>query len=267
MASNDIELFQSFCRRYVNKAVRNHFSDVSGNDDNSLSLNVPRETIKRICLHKDSDPIVLSVGRLLIWWVEAKGLFNDVIYGIPSTDFDASNTYYPQVKLYFFESRYESSRNNRKPIRSEVSFRWRETDFSRANITELATKIHNDFAKPVFSFERGREFWTYSDKSKGYFFQCKVTNEAEAKKVIKQAINVQDNVEPDWEQYLRLHEDKQNYSIQKTVRVMGETYKKPKKRPIGTVRYNYAELYIHGIKKPIILSDATSLKPQALKYA
>ena len=33
MASPDVELFQSFCRKYINKGVKNHFQDVSGDDD------------------------------------------------------------------------------------------------------------------------------------------------------------------------------------------------------------------------------------------
>ena len=92
MSRQDVEYFQSFIRRYVNRAVREHFADVTGDDDDSLSIDVPRQAIKRICLHKDTDPITLTIGRLLIWWIEAKGLFNEVIYGIPSTDFEISNT-------------------------------------------------------------------------------------------------------------------------------------------------------------------------------
>lgn len=267
MASNDIELFQSFCRKYVNKAVKNHFSDVSGNDDSSLSLNVPRESIKRICLHKDSDPIMLTVGRLLIWWVEAKGLFNEVIYGIPSTDFEIKYNYYPQVKLHFKENRYESSANNRRPIRAEVSFRWRTEDFSTTNINALATKIHNDFAKPVFSFDKGRKCFTYWDDEKGYRFTVYVQSKLDAKKIVEQATRIQDDVEPDWNKNLREHKDGVDYATQGTVRVMGETRRKPKKRPVGAVKYQYAELFIPGVTKPIILSDATSLKPWAIRYA
>ena len=101
MASNDIELFQSFCRKFFNRTVNEHFRDVQSTDSDTLSRSVPRQLIKRICLHKDKDPIVLTVGRLLIWWVEARGLFDEYIYGIPSTDFEITHTYYPQVKLHF----------------------------------------------------------------------------------------------------------------------------------------------------------------------
>lgn len=240
----DVEFFQSFVRRYINRTIRNHFSDISSVDESNLNVDVPRQAAKKLCLHKDTDTMTLTIGRLLFWWIETRGLLDEFIYGIPSTHFETTNTYYPQVKLHFKEDRYESSTNNRRPIRSEVSFRWRELDFSESNIRELANKIHNDFARPVFSFDRGRELWSYADKSLGYYFQLKVQNEAEAKKVIEQAINIQDEGIPNWEKYLRYHEDKQNYDVQETVRVMGETVRKPKKRPVGKVTLSLTDKVI-----------------------
>ena len=262
----DVEFFQSFCRRYINKTVRAYFSDISGVDEDSLSVNSSRQATKKLLLHKDTDTLPLTLGRLLFWWLETKGLMDEYIYGIPSTDFDIKHTYYPQVKLHFQESRYESSTNNRKPVRSEVSFRWRSEDFSTQNITALATKVHADFARPIFSFDRGKQCWTYWDDKKGYRFTVYVQSETEAKKIIEQTIRIQDDVEPDWSKNLRYHESRENFEVRETVRAMGETNRKPKKRPIGTVKYQYAELFIHGLKKPIILSDATSYRPQAIRY-
>lgn len=266
MANQDVEFFQSFLRKYINKAVKNHFRDVPGENDASLSTGVARQAIKRVCLHKDTDTLVLSVGRLLVWWVEARGLLDEYLYSIPSTDFEISNTYYPQVKLHFLEDKYEASKKGKRPIRSEVSFRWREEDFSEAKINSLATKVHADFAKPIFFFNRGIECWTYWDKRKGYRFTVYTTNETQAKKIIEQTIAIQDEDLPDWEKNLRRHESKINYNIQEKIKVRGETFKKPRQRPIGVVQYQYAELFIPGTTKPIILSDITGYKPQAIKY-
>ncbi|MEM9507538.1 MAG: hypothetical protein AAGA16_07585 [Cyanobacteria bacterium P01_E01_bin.35] len=266
MSSPDVEFFQSFCRRYINKGVNNHFRDISGSDDDSLSISVPRQVIKRICLHKDTDPIMLTVGRLLVWWVEARGLFNDIIYGIPSTEFDIAHTYYPQVKLHFKENRYDSSNNNRRPVRSEVSFRWREEDYTSTNINQLATKINADFGVPIFTFDKGRQLWTYRDKKLGYKFQVYVQSETEAKKIIAQAIGIQDEGVPDWTKNLRESKDSVNYNNRETVRVMGETLVKPRKRPVGTVRFTHAEMFIPGTTKPIILVDKSGYHPGALIY-
>ena len=264
--SNDVEFLQSFVRKYINKVVREHFKDIDVEDDSSLSTGTARKAIKRICLHKDKDSLILTVARLLIWWVEAKGLFDEYIYGIPSTEFEIKYTYYPQVKLHFKENRYNSSSNNRRPIRSEVSFRWREENFNNANIKALANKIVTDFVNPVFKFDKGRECWTYWDDKKGYRFTVYVDSEAEAKKIIEQTIRLQDDEEPDWEKHLREHRDGVDYSTQETVEVLGETIKKPKRRPIGTVEFQYAELFIPGTSKATILVDRTGYKPQAINY-
>ena len=266
MSRQDVEHFQSFCRKWINRTVREHFKDLPANNDGSLDTNLPRGVIRTVCLHKDTDPIMLTVGRLLVWWVEARGLMDEFIYGIPSTDFEIKHTYYPQVKLHFKEDRYESSTNNRKPVRSEITFRWRSEDFSTQNINALATKIHNDFAKPVFFYNKGRDCFTYWDDQKGYRFTVYVQSELEAKKIIEQVIRIQDEEEPDWETHLREHKSNENFTIAEYVRIMGENKRKPKRRPIGTVRYQYTELFIPRMTKPIILSDATSYRPQALKY-
>ena len=267
MARQDVEFFQSFCRRWVNRAVTEHFRDVSGNDDNSLSPSVPRQAIKRMCLHKDTDTMTLTIGRLLMWWVEARGLLEEFIYGIPSTDFEITHTYYPQVKLHFREDRYEASSNTRRPGRSEVSFRWREADYTTTNINALATKIENDFARPPFSYGKGRTCWTYWDDEKGYRFTVYVQTEADAKNLISQVIGLQDTEAPDWDNRLREHKDNVNYNLPGTIRVMGETKQKPKRRPIATVKFSYAELFIPGLTQPIVLVDRTGTKPGAIKIA
>lgn len=266
MASNDIELIQSFCRRYVNKQVKGHFRDVDGEDDDSLSRSVPRQLIKRICLHKDKDNLTLTVARLLIWWVEAKGLFDEYIYGIPSTDFHISNTIYPQVKIHLREDKVAAASNSRRPARSEVSFRWRETDYSTTNVNQLVTKIVADLVNPLAFYKRGRTLYSYVDKQLGYYFNVTADSEADAKKIIELVIRIQDDTEPDWTKNFKSHPDEKNYSTQETVRVMGETVKKPKKRPIATVKFAYAELFIPGLTKPIILVDRTGTKKGALRY-
>ncbi|NJL53092.1 MAG: hypothetical protein HC930_14505 [Hydrococcus sp. SU_1_0] len=48
--------------------------------------------------------------------------------------------------------------------------------------------------------------------------------------------------------------------------VMGEVIKKPKKRPVAKVEFAYAELFIPGTIKPIVLVDMTGTKSGAIKY-
>ena len=267
MPNQDVELVQSFIRRYINRAINEHFRDVDGVDEASLNLDVGRQAIKRVCLHNDEDPLTLTLVRLLIWYIEVRGLFDDFIYGIPSTDFDIKFTYFPQVKLHFRENRLEAANNNRRPARAEVSFRWRSEDFSQVAINGLVNKINSSFAVPPFSFRKGRSIFTYFDDRLGYRFQVKATNETEARRIIEQTIRIQDDIEPDWENNLRESVDNRNFNIQKTVRVLGETIRSPKRRPIATVEFAYAELFIPGTVQPLTLVDRTGRRPRALRIS
>jgi hypothetical protein len=85
------------------KVVKEHFKDVAGDNEATLSKSVPRSAVKLVCLHKDTDPITLTVVRLLIWWVEARGLFNEIIYGIPADTFHETVRFQPQIKLFWRE--------------------------------------------------------------------------------------------------------------------------------------------------------------------
>ena len=98
-------------------------------------------------------------------------------------------------------------------------------------------------------------------------FNVTTDDELDAKKIIEQVIRIQDNVVPDWENKLKYHEDKINYLTPGTVRVLGDTKAKPKKRPTATVKFAYAELFIPGLTKPIILVDRTGTKAAAIKLA
>lgn len=265
MARQDVEFFQNFVRRYVNRAIREHFRDIDDISEDSLSVDAPRQATKLLLLHKDTDTMTLTIGRLLFWWLETKGLLDECIYGIPSTEYEITHTYFPQVKLHFKEDKYLASTNNRRPARSEVSFRWRELDYTTTNINALANKIYNDFVSPVFYYQKGRTLYSYVDKSLGYFFNVTADSELDAKKIIEQTIRLQDEIEPDWEEFFKQHVDNKNYTIPGTVRVMGETIQKPKRRPIARVEFQYAELFISGMVKPIILVDRTGTKARPIR--
>lgn len=249
MASQDVELFQSFIRKYVNKTVKAHFLDVDGDDDASLSLDVPRQAIKRVCLHKDTDPLPLTVGRLLIWWVEAKGLFNDVIYGIPSANFHETVRFKPQIKLFWREKTSDAREAIRYPIRAEYTVRYRGDYASRNDLELLKTKINRIFnTGTVHNFWKGREKYSYRDKEKGYEFIITAKNETEAKSVINALLEIQDDNPLNEALLTRSTKDK-NWNEIETVRVAGETFKKPKERPIGRVYFTHAEFAVHGMPK------------------
>jgi hypothetical protein len=260
MASNDIELFQSFCRKFFNRTVIEHFKDVTNDDPDTLSRSVPRQLIKRICLHKDKDPMILTVGRLLIWWVEARGLLDEFIYGIPSANFHETVRFQPQVKLFWRESTKEAAVDNRYPARAAYTIRFKGDVSNRADILALRRKVELIFGGSTpHSFTKGREKYSYRDKEKGYEFIITAQNEVEAKSVINALLDIQGD-KPLKEELLTRSTSERNWNAIQTVRVNGQAYTKPKQRPVAKVRFTHAELAVHGMAKDITLVSVVPTK-------
>jgi len=255
VASNDIELIQSFCRKYINKGVKKHFKDVAGNDDNSLSRGSSRQIIKRICLHKDNDSLTLTVARLLIWWVEAKGLFDEYFYAIPTDTFHESVVFKPQIVIQWRESKEDARDNDRYAIKARYSVRWKGDYSSPTDINKIRLKINNIFNKPsIHFFIKGREKYSYRDKIKGYEFIIAAKDEGEARKVITALLEIQDDAPLD-EALLTKSITERNWNATERVRVNGILHDMPKRRPVGKVVFEKAEFKVHGMTRDILLTD------------
>lgn len=259
MSKADIEFVQSFCRRYVNKAVREHFNDVGTDSDGTQTTSNPRSASKRLCLHEDTDPITLTAIRLLFWWIEAKGLFNEVIYGIPSDNFHESVVFKPQIVLHWRESREDAKTNNRYPTKARYSIRWKGEYATTTDVDKIRKKINNIFNKPtVHKFRKGREKYSYRDKIKGYEFIVTAFDVTEAKDVINKLLEIQDD-HPLNEECLTKSISNENFTDRETIKVNGVIHTKPKKRPIGTVRFTHAEFKVHGMTRDILLTDSNGV--------
>ena len=250
MSRQDVEHFQSFCRKWINRTVREHFRDLPPGTDGSLDTDSPRSVIRDVCLHKDTDTMTLTIGRMLIWWVEARGLFEDVIYGIPADSFHETVVYKPQIKLFWREKTEDARVKDRYPLRAVYSVRWKGDYASRNDLELLKTKLVRIFNSPVtHNFWKGREKFSYRDKLKGYEFIVTARDLTEAKTVINALLEIQNDNPLDESLLTRSTKDK-NWNEINTVRVAGEIFKKPKERPIGRVYFTHAEFHVHGMPKP-----------------
>ena len=249
MSRQDVEHFQSFCRKWINRTVKEHFKDLPAGTDGSLDTNSPRAVIRDVCLHKDTDPMTLTIGRLLIWWVEARGLLDEYIYGIPATNFHESVRFLPQIKLFWREDKKDAKTADRYPARAQYTVRYRGGYATRADLETLKSKLTRIFNTSVpHSFYKGREKFSYRDKEKGYEFIITARDETEAKDVINKLLEIQ-NDNPLNEVLLTRSTSDKNWNAKETVRVAGELYTKPKKRPLAKVVFTHAEFAVHGMAK------------------
>lgn len=255
------EHLQDVIMKTQNKIVRTEFSDV-GADDWEKDITTPRASLRVACTHEEADSIDMTILRLWLFFgiLRKAQDFHPAIFGIPSTSFQETTRYHPQIHLHF-EEKYTEADVGYKPLRSQISFRLigetTET-LSSAEVLIIANKIKTLFAGATpFFWKRGKELYSYIDQSKGYYLQILCFNETEAKKVVEQVLDIRGHT-PTW----KLLNTKTNSepttsypTIPVTKTILGKPYKQPRRRPVGNVYFRYATLHIHGKPNPVVLVD------------
>ncbi len=113
----------------------------------------------------------------------------------------------PEVVLKFYQAKKDriigkdangKPVGNNNPLMMQISFRLMnkdETDFTTETYAkELAAKIYSKFGKPPFKINKGMQLYTYSDFAKGYQMILWVESQNEARKVVKQVLDIQNHV-------------------------------------------------------------------------
>lgn len=182
------------------------------------------------------------------------------LYTIPCSELEESVETRPQLIFKFQESVADSKKNKRyrTPLRATHYIRLRQDFSSKSEVEKIAKKVYSVFAKPVFSFDKGKIKYSYRDKAKGYSFILACTSEADARNLITKILACNDET-PNW---FRLTESKSKRVTEPlgTVRINGETYKRPSYRPTGKVHFISAELHVHGLLGNIHLIDLGGMR-------
>jgi hypothetical protein len=254
--ANNVERFQSFCRQYVNRKVREHFKDLGG-DDWRPDFTNDRHVTRAICTHDDDDPLSLTVGRLLIYNLEVKDDDNQTpLYSIPSSLLYDSVECVPQVIFNFQESVKDARTNKRPydPLTAQHYIRFKGQYDSETEVLNLANKIKRIFATPRFYFDKGKVKYTYFNKRKNHDFRIFGQSEDEARKVVDKLLTVTDE-EPDWGYLSESRRRHKNFNAVEYIRVNGKRRKKPQRRQFGRVYFRSAELHVDGMQSNIHLID------------
>jgi hypothetical protein len=253
-----------------NKIVRAEFNDV-GDDSWALDISTPRASLRVACTHLDNDSSDMTIIRLWLFYgiLRKAQDFHPAIFGIPATSFQETTKYYPQIHLYFEEKTTDADPGY-KPLRSQVSLRlMNETTetLTQSEAKSIATKIKSLFGTSTpFFWKRGKNLFSYVDQSKGYYFQLLCFDEANAKKVIEQVLDIRGH-SPNW----KLLNQKTNAepvgsypTIPVTKTILGKQYKQPRRRPVGIVRFTHAVLHLHGRPNPVVLVDSDKRYAESL---
>jgi hypothetical protein len=249
-------LIRSWLRRTYNKEVLEFFRDLPADVDPDNSTG--RSTTKAVCLigANDSQGIAETKRQNFRELKEKAGLLlqqNHEFMSLPGDTIEG----FPQIQLWFEEKYSTAKLNRRQVIKARVGFRVMEEDWSLAEATNLARKIHQSFATPIFRFERGKYKWSYRDKKKGYEFILCTPTEAEAKRVITATMALKDDT-PDWKKLTQSKRVEERTTTE-TVRVLGKPVKLAPDRVETTVAFRYAIAKIPPLTTDYPLVD-TSLR-------
>ena len=268
---SSFEHFQSVWKKIHNRKVRDYFSDLGGDNWDS-SINGSRSSARTAATMTDDDTATMLLCRWLFFHGDIKNWedFQTPIYGIPIEEEQRTRFFRPQITLYFCE-KAEDVDPDYNPLRSQVSIRLQDEKYNtitQAKLENLAIKIKNTFAIPRYRWRRGKEAYYYKDREKLYDLRIVSRNETEAKKLVENVLDLQNDT-PDWN-YLRL-----NKAVQETTTyptnpgtevILGKTTKKRRYRPIGDVYFIGAFAHIYNKNKPIPLVDITGRFNDALTF-
>lgn len=190
------------------------------------------------------------------------------IYGIPVTTFQDKFEFYPQVKLFFSQTRGEAG--DKPAATGEITFRlMNETEktINEAKAKVIAEKIKNKFAKPrPFVWRKGKRIATYMDQKKGYRFRLYVVDETEARRIIENVLDIRGQP-PNWDKF-SISESKKSFpEIPDRELIYGATRRLPRRRPREDIKFRYAELHVWGVPQAITLVDAVGSRPDPLILA
>ena len=263
---NEWEHLQHTIRRVHNEAVKEFYYN---QPDNSIATN--RASAKHACLMKDSDTTAMTTLRMWLFWVVCRKMRDNFepYYGIPISSFDSVVKYKPQITCYFLEDPEDVDPDYR-PVEGQLSIRAIHEDsntISQSDLTSYANKVNTAFGQNSgFVWKKGKTLYSYCDKTKGHRFKILAKTDSNAVEIIQKLLSItNESFDPELLNINEATNPSQAYPTNPgTQTILGKQHKKPRKRPVADVRFQYASIKVHGLPKPIVLVDKTGYWSEAI---
>lgn len=260
---NDFEHLQSTIIKLHNREVREAFSDLGG-DEWLPNINTARASLRQACTIYDSDSALIMLLKQNLYFLTLRKAqdYQPTILGMPKGSLDPVRKYRPQIFLYFKEDTGDVEPGY-PPVDGRISFRLMDKDsetITKTDLTTLANKIKTEFGvSNGYTWKKGKEYYNYTDKDKGYQLQILAFNKSEVKQLINKVLDIQGHTYQDKKLTNSGNEDPTGAypTIPPTINILGESRREPRRRPVATVRFQYALANIWGKPDPIPLYDRT----------
>lgn len=253
---NDWKFVQSWLMSSAthNGQVAKHFSDVGEADDFRQSS---RAACRKACLITAGDSAIVALHkRLNFHFLVLKSDREDDIpfYGIPVAKFKSECVAYsPQCLLKFMRADSSDEREHEPGVlEAEISFRLQWEEVTMSKIEALARKIHQVFATPLFTWKKGTHIYSYRDLKKGYELRLYCYTPLEGQRVVKKILEIQGHLFD--ERYESHSESGATFPVNPGTRtVLGKTVPKIRRRPVGNVKFQFAQFDWGELNQPILL--------------
>lgn len=249
------EHFQDVAKKIYNRDVREWFSDITADE-----IETSRGSLRQACTHMEDDSLLLTVGRMMLFENTIRARFAHRGTGETSFSPKVIRKNRPKVLLYFLED-HQDIENGYAPVAGEIGFRLMsetEDSLTESKLISVAQKIKSEFgSNSGYIWKKGKVMASYTDWENGYQFQLLCRSESEAKALIGKVLDIQ-NHNPEWER-LNISENSRASAAYPTVpqteRILGESRRLPRRRPIASVRFQYAAINLKSLANPIALYD------------
>ena len=262
------EHLQNVLQQVHNRIVRDEFRDVEGDDDN---ISTPRSSLRSASLIRDSDSATTVLNRFFLFYVMLRKAsdLHPALYTTPLDRYQQSVKFMPQVTLYFKED-FEDIEEGYAPLTSELSFRIQgetEESITENDLRNIANRIRTEFATGNgYRWRKGRVSVCYRDLKKGYRLRVQAFSENEGKEVVGKILDLQgDSIERSNFTINQL--DEAPPIVPPTRTIVGKPRRLPRRRPVGWVRFQFAEAHVWGLPNALVLLDRTGSRRKALVSA
>lgn len=246
-------MIRSWLRKTHNQDVIEFFKDLPPEQDPDNSSG--RSTSKAVCLigAQDSQNIALIKIKNFEYLKSKSGMLPQQSYPYASLP-DPAVQGKPQIQLWFYEKYSSAKSHNRQQVRTFLSFRANE-NLSLAEARGYALRIKQEFATPIYHYDKGRLIFTYFDKKKQYLFNILAPVKSEAKDLLSRLFNVMQDA-PDWSK-LRTNSSDEDFDKTEIITLLGEQVRIGPHRPEAHVYFRHAIAKIPPLTTDFPLVDTT----------
>lgn len=256
--SNNWKNLRDFLRKSYNREVNEWFRDIN---DPVPDNTAPRNQAKRACLILPKETQNSALLKVLNFrFVVQRTHLRPHVFGTPIGTVNAQRKYRPQIVFQFLED-VDDIVAGYDRIDSKISYRlMNETSdtITVSELTAIATRIKASFGiGDGFIWRKGKDLASYTDWDKGYQLQLLVRNKTDAREIVTLILGTNGD-RPIWSKfnYKENEEPTTAYpTIPPTQRILGQTYRESRIRPIASVRFQYAYCSIWGKPQSVILYD------------